>query len=114
MTPAERWKLDAGDAGVARLEIPADAQRERRFEIAVTMTVKVPPSGGAWHALRIEADGRLQWQRRIGSHNPGSFDGLEYRFRSSVPVGRALRLLAHADCGGGAQRLRLVVEADEV
>ena len=109
----ERWHLDAGDRADALLVVPADARRERRFEISVAMSVR--PRAGArepWHELRVLADGELQWSRRIATDPAGRYDGLDFRFRRSVPVGRELRLQAFVECGG-AERLRLVIEADE-
>jgi len=110
----EQWKTDAGNAAVARLDIPADAQRERWFEISCSMSVS-PREGAAdpWHELRIFADGELQWSRRIATQHPAEFDGLDYRFRRRVAVGRGLRLQAMSDCRQ-AQRLKLIVEAEEV
>src|SRR6187399_2516293 len=96
---SERWLIAVGDAAVANLDIPADAQRERRFEIACSMTVRPADDATApWHELRIYADGDLQWSRRISTQHPAAFDGLDYRFRRSVAVGRALRLQALAEC----------------
>lgn len=113
-TPSpERWQIDAGDRADALLVVPADARRERRFEISVAMSVR--PRAGArepWHELRVLADGELQWSRRIATDPAGRYDGLDYRFRRSVPVGRELRLQAFVECGG-AERLRLTIEADE-
>lgn len=113
-TPSpEHWQVDAGDRADTVLVVPADARRERRFEISVAMSVR--PLDGArapWHSLRVLADGELQWSRRIATETQGRYDGLDYRFRRSVPVGRELRLQAFVECGG-AQRLRLVIEADE-
>lgn len=111
--PPEHWRIDAGDRADALLVVPADARRERRFEISVAMSVR--PLDGArppWHALRVLADGELQWSRRIATDTQGRYDGLDYRFRRSVPVGRELRLQAFVECGS-AERLRLVIEADE-
>lgn len=108
----ERWRIDAGDAAIAKLDIPADLQRERDFEIAVTLTVSAPEGVDAWHQLRIYAHGELQWSRRVATQNPGAFDGLEFRFRRRIAVGQSLRLLAQAD-GGAIRRLRLVIEAEE-
>lgn len=110
----ERWALAAGDAAQATLVIPADAQRERRFEIACAATVSaLPEAAGAWLQLTVQADGEHQWQRREATHSPGQFDSLDYRFSRSVPVGRALRVSVAVACQG-ARRRTLVVEADEV
>ncbi len=118
----ERWSVEAGDATNATLTIPADAKRERRFEIAVAVTVAVPSteheSKGAgahepWLQVTVLANGAQQWRRRVPVHNPGQYDGLDYRFRRSVPVGQALRI-AVAVAGSGVRRQRLVIEADEV
>ena len=104
---------DAGDAAQALLLIPADLQRERRFEIACAMTVRCGDDlDGAWHEMTVLANGALQWQRRIGSHNPGSFDGLDYRFARTLAVGEALRLVLRCACRG-VSRQRLLIEADE-
>jgi hypothetical protein len=113
-TPPERWHLSAGDAATATLTIPADARRERRFEIACAITVDVPAEAAApWHQMTVQANGTQQWRRRLASHNPGTFDGLDYRFARSVPVGQALRVTV-AVAGHGVRRRSLVIEADEV
>jgi hypothetical protein len=115
-TPARRpehWQTLAGDSAVARLDIPADAHRERTFEISCSMNVRPNEQAVApWHELRVYADGELQWSRRIATQHPAAFDGLEYRFRRRVAVGRALRLQAMVDCGE-ARRWQLTIEADE-
>lgn len=109
----ERWSVRAGDAALARLDIPADSKRERRFEIAVAMSVRaLDGSSAPWHELRVYADGKLQWQRRIATVQPAPFDGLDYRFQCTVAVARSLRLSAIAECGG-ARRLQLQIEAEE-
>ena len=117
MTPPipERWTLAAGDAATATLHIPADAQRQRRFEIACAATVGVPEEAppAAWLQLTVLANGVQQWRRRLPAHNRGAFDGLDYRFSRSVPVGQALRITV-AVAGAGVQRKTLVIEADEL
>ena len=111
-TTLERWALDAGDAATATLTIPADAKRERRFEIACAITVGVPdPAGTSWLQMTVQANGTQQWRRRGPAHNPGAWDGLDYRFSRSVPVGQALRITVTA-AGQGVRRQRLVIEAD--
>ena len=111
----ERWHVDAGDAASTTLTIPADAIRERRFEIACAMTVTVPTraaiSTPGWQQLTVQANGAQQWRRREPAHSP--WDGLDYRFARSVPVGQALRITV-SGAGLGVQRRSLVVEADEV
>ncbi len=110
----ERWALSAGDAAQATLVIPADAQRERRFEIACAVTVgALVEATDAWLQMSVQADGEHQWQRREATHSPGQFDSLDYRFSRSVPVGRALRISVAVACQG-ARRRTLVIEADEV
>ncbi len=114
----ERWTLSAGDAATATLTIPADALRERRFEIACAITVAVPeaaPHGasGSSHQMTVQANGALLWRRRVASQNPGEWDGLDYRCTRSVPVGHALRITVAVACQG-AKRRTLTVEADEV
>ncbi len=109
----ERWQLDAGAAAEAVLNIPPDLARERRFDIACTMTVRCGDDlAGAWHEMTVLANGRLQWQRRIASSNPGSSDGLDLHFRHNVAVGEALRLVVRV-AAQGVHRQRLLIEADE-
>ncbi len=112
--PPERWTLSAGDAPSATLTIPADARRVRHFEIACAITVAVPDGvAGAWLQMTVQANGAQQWQRRVPAHNPGEFDGLDFRFSRSVPVGQALRI-GVAVAGRGVRPRTLVIEADEV
>ena len=109
----EHWQLSVGDAGTATLTIPADARRERRFEIACAITVAVPADAAApWHQMTVQANGSKQWTRREASHNAGAWDGLDYRFRRSVPAGQVLRVTV-AVAGHGVRRRSLVIEADE-
>ena len=113
-TSAERWHIDAGDAATATLVIPADARRERRFEIACAVTVAVPAAAAEpWLQVSVLANGIQQWRRRAPAHNPGAWDGLDYRFARSVPGGQALRITV-AVAGQGVRRRSLVIEADEV
>ena len=110
----ERWRIDVGPESQARLDIPADAARERTFEISCSMFVRAAADAREpWHELRVYADGRLQWSRRIETAHPADFDGLDFRFRQRVAVGQAVRLLAVSECRE-ARRTRLVIEADEV
>lgn len=112
--PPERWTLAGGDAPSATLHIPADARRERRFEIACAVTVHVPEGApSAWLQVTVQANGAQQWRRRVPAHNPGEFDGLDYRFARSVPVGQALRV-GVAVAGQGVRRRSLTIEADEI
>jgi hypothetical protein len=110
----ERWHAEVGDAPMARLEIPPDARKERLFEIAISMLVRAREDAPQpWHEMRIFADGELQWVRRCPTQQPAEFDGLDYRFRRHIAVGRALRLQVHSDCSG-VRRLKIRIEADEV
>ena len=110
----ERWHIDAGDAATATLVIPADARRERRFEIACAATVHVPATAvDPALQMSVLANGAQQWRRRAPAHNTGAWDGLDYRFARSVPVGQALRITV-AVAGSGVRRRSLVIEADEV
>lgn len=109
----ERWAQRAGDAALATLHIPADATRERCFEISCAVTVRAPEDlRDAWHGMVVQVDGSRQWARRMATHNPGSFDGLDYRFRRTVPVGQALRVTVAVEVQR-AQRRTLEIEADE-
>lgn len=114
-TAPERWALTAGDAATATLHIPPDAKRQRRFEIACAATVAVPEDApaSAWLQLTVQANGAQQWRRRLPAHNPGEFDGLDYRFSRSVPVGHALRITVQV-AGAGVRRQTLLIEADEI
>jgi len=110
---AERWVAGPSEEPVLRLEIPADLQREREFEISVALTVRALDVGTpAWHELRVFANGQLEWSRRIATARDAPYDGLDMRFRRVVAPGRPLSLLAQCDCGA-ARRLRLVIEAEE-
>ncbi len=116
MRTPEHWQISVGDAATATLVIPPDARRERRFEIACAITVAVPagPASGTapWHQMTVQANGAQQWRRREPSSNPGAWDGLDYRFLRSVPVGQALRVTVTV-AGQGVRRRSLVIEADE-
>ena len=110
----ERWQLQADDAPGATLLIPADARRERRFEIGCAITVQRPSEiTQAWHQMTVLANGVKQWSRRVTTQNPGTYDGLDYRFAHTVPVGQALRVSV-AVAGQGVRRRSLVIEADEI
>ncbi len=109
----EHWQLKASDAATATLVIPADARRERRFEIACAVTVGVPqeePHG--WLQVTVQANGAKEWQRRTAANNPGAWDGLDYRFSRNVPVAQALRVTVSVT-GQGVRRRSLDIEADE-
>lgn len=109
----ERYRCDAGDAAEAQLTIPADARHERRFEIACQAQLRCGDlAADAWHEMAVYANGALQWRRRVPTHNPGSFDGLDYRFAATVPVGQSLKLLVRVQAKGGARRERLEIEAE--
>ena len=111
----ERWAAQAADAASATLTIPADLRRERRFEIACAVTVNVPAdaSNSAWLQVTVQANGTQLWRRRTPAHNPGAWDGLDYRFSRSVPVGQTLRVTVSV-AGQGVRRHSLDIEADEV
>lgn len=106
----ERWRVDAGASDVALLDIPASAQQVRVFEIDVRLVVRVP-AAGAWHALSVELNGAREWTRRIASAVPG--DSLDFHCRRELGVGQALRVRVLTQVGGGAQRQRLTIEAEE-
>lgn len=109
----EHWSVDAGARDVATLDIPADAHRERVFEIDCRFVVRALGDGrSATHALRVLVDGAQEWARRADTANPGATDSLEYRFRRRVPSGQPLRLVATTEVQG-AQRLVLLLEAQE-
>ena len=110
----ERWQIDAADAALATLVIPPHARRERVFEVSCSMSVRVPREAGedAWHQMTVQANGARQWQRRVPSRNAGAEDGLDYRFRRSVPVGEALKLVVSVEARG-VMRQRLKIEAEE-
>jgi hypothetical protein len=107
----ERWSADAGARGVARLDIPADAQRERSFEVDCRLVVRASQAG-ARHGMRVLVDGALEWARTVATHPDGD-DSLDLRLYRSVPVGRPLRLTATCDLHG-AQRVSLRISAEEV
>lgn len=112
-SPDERWRLDAGDADVALLDIPPALGRMRRFEIDVRFVVQCPsPAGDAWHALTVELDGRQHWSRRIDTSNPGQTDSLDYHCRVEVPQGAPLRIRALTRVCGALRR-QLRIEAEE-
>ena len=110
----ERWQTQAADAATATLTIPADERRERRVEIACAATVVVPAGAASpWLQVTVQANGAQQWKRRTSAHNPGAWDGLDYRFSRSVPVGQTLRITVSV-AGQGVRRRSLDIEADEV
>jgi len=107
----ERWSVDARGGDVVHLDIPADAERERTFEIFCSFVVRHRHAGDATHALRVLVDGAHEWSRRVTT-DIGPRDSLDLRFRRTVPVGRALRVTAIGEVDG-ATALDLSIHAEE-
>ncbi len=107
----ERWRVDAGDADVATLVIPADSFRTRRFEIDCRLVV-ARLADGAQHGMRVDVDGGLEWTRRAPTENPGHTDSMDYHFRRELPAGRPLRIVVKTEAKQ-ARRVRLLIEAEE-
>lgn len=112
-TRPETWRLDAGDADVAVLTVPAVLRRDRCFEIDLRFVVRTPEATGAWLAVTLELDGAREWTRRIDAQCPGDTDSLDFHCRRVLPEGRALRIRAVTRVGGGARRQRLLLSAEE-
>lgn len=110
----EHWSVDAADADVATLTVPAVLGRDRVFEIDLRFVVRTPESAEAWLAVALDLDGAQAWQRRIAARCPGETDTLDYHCRRTVREGQALRLRAVTQVGGGARRHRLRLDAEEV
>jgi hypothetical protein len=106
----ERWRVDAGPVDVATLTIPA-AFHARRFEVDCRLVV-APRTDDARHAMRVEVDGDLEWSREAATANPGQTDSMDYHFRREVPAGDEMRIVVKTRVHG-AQRLALVIEAEE-
>ena len=107
----ERWGIDAGDADVATLVIPADSFRPRHFEIDCRLVVAAV-AAGAHHGMRVDVDGALEWTRRAPTESPGQTDSIDYHFRRELPPGQPLRIVVKTQARG-ARRVRLVIEAEE-
>src|SRR3954465_8339335 len=86
----ERWRIDAGEADVATLVIPADSFRTRRFEIDCRLVV-MRLAEGAENAMRVDVDAGPEWPRRAPTENPGHSDSMDYHFRRELPAGAPLR-----------------------
>ena len=108
----ERWRIDAGDADVAALVIPADSFRTRRFEIDCRLVVARLAEGGQ-HGMRVDTNGDLEWTRRAPTENPGQTDSMDYHFRRALSAGESLRIVVKTEAWN-ARRVRLVIEAEEV
>ena len=106
---AEHWAVDAGAADIAMLDIPPSAHRRRIFAIDVRFAVRAA-AAGAWQTLSVELNGVREWSRRIDTHGPT--DTLDYHCRRELDIGQALRIRATTKLGS-AQRLRLLIEAEE-
>ena len=106
---AERWAIDVGTADIAALDIPPSAHRRRVFAIDVRFVVRAA-TASAWQSLDVEIDGVREWSRHIDTHGPT--DSLDYHCRRVLDIGQPLRIRAVSGLGG-AQRMRLLVEAEE-
>lgn len=65
-----------------------------------------------WLQVTVQANGTQLWRRRVTAHNAGAWDGLDYRFSRSVPVGQTLKVQVSVT-GQGVRRRSLDIEADE-
>ena len=108
----EHWSADSGHRDVARLDIPADAFRERSFEIFCRLVVANKTGRtDATHGLRVWVDGAVEWARNVPTPADGP-DSLELRLRRVVSVGRPLRITAAGELRG-CVRVSLGISADE-
>ena len=108
----EHWSADAGLRDVVQLDIPADAHRERHFEIFCRLVVvNKAARTDATHAMRVLVNGALEWTRTVPTP-AGDNDSLDLRLRRTVPVGRPLRVTATSELRG-ALRVSLMISADE-
>ncbi|MBC7733000.1 MAG: hypothetical protein H7306_14065 [Bacteriovorax sp.] len=108
----EHWSADAGLRDVAQLDIPADAHRERNFEIFCRLVVANKAARtDATHGMRVLVNGALEWTRTVPTPS-GDNDSLDLRLRRTVPVGRPLRLTATSELRG-ALRVSLTISAEE-
>jgi len=108
----EHWEVSACDTGVAHLDIPPHAQRDRTFEVSVDFTVRaLPGHEHPWLELRVLLNGAKQWARRIPTQRDGT-DSLDYRVRCPVPLGQPLRITAATEVRG-VLPLGLRIVADE-
>jgi hypothetical protein len=109
----ERWAVDAGTAGMATLDIPPHAGRERVFDVHCTMTVRLREAlDGAWHRMSVLANGNREWDRQVATHAASGSDGLEVHFRRRVPIGEGLKIVVKTEVRW-AQRQSLRIEAEE-
>ena len=107
----ERWETDAGDADVARLNIPDDPRRDRTFEVSCSFTVAPIGTGESTHGLRLLVNGAQEWSRDVRTH-AGERDSLDYRFKRTLPAGQPLRVNATTSVKG-CKRVRLLISAEE-
>ena len=108
----ERWSAQSGHRDVAKLDIPADAMRERTFEIFIRLVVANKAGrSDATHGLKVLVDGALEWSRSVPTQVDAT-DSLDLRLRRTVPVGRPLRLTATSELRG-SQRVSLSISAEE-
>ena len=108
----EHWSADSGHRDVAQLDIPADAQRDRTFEIFCHLVVgNKAGRSDATHSLRVLVNGALEWARTVPTQQDGN-DSLDLRLRRTVPVGHPLRVTATCELRG-AQRIKLTITAEE-
>lgn len=112
MQALERWSLDAGDRGVARLDIPPHATRERCFEVDVHFVVRAGAGKSPRHGLKVLVNGAMAWAREAPTPGGGE-DSLEWRARLVVPIGETLKLQAVSEVQQ-AFRLKLQITAEEV
>jgi hypothetical protein len=111
MDNPERWRVDAADRAIAKLDVPPHATRERDFEIDVRFVVKAGAGREPQHGLRVLVNGAQEWARRLPTSRDGE-DSLEWRQRRRVPVGEPLRVQALTEVQH-ALRLRLSISAVE-
>ena len=109
----ERWSVRQDAADVVALDIPADLQRHRRFEIDCRFVVRPRADADApEHAMRVTVNGALQWTRRIATSRLGGSDSLDVHFTRDLSVGQPLRIVASTDVKD-ALRVSLAIEAHE-
>ena len=71
MSEPERWRVDAADRAIARLDVPPHASREREFEIDVRFVVKAGAGRQPQHGLRVLVNGAQEWARRLPTQRDG-------------------------------------------